>query len=212
MLEWFAAWYNWPFLFTFLVGMGLVAVSLLGVGKDADGGDADVAIAKPDAPATALGFLGVGRAPVIVLLQTLLVTFGLTGLFVNAVGRDLLGGWSGAVFPLALVAAAAGSIAACNGVARVLSRWAPSDQPTSNRSGQFVGSPGQAVTLITQVGGQAKLDFDRAIPDAIVHVRAADEWPHPIERGTEVVLVRYDAPLATYFVVPRDRTPSENET
>src|SRR5688572_33369420 len=106
-----------------MVGLGLVAVAALGAAKDLhhdahvdahlDGHlDGDGAH-SPEAMGDWLGWLGalgIGRAPLSVLLQVSLVSFGGGGLLVNAIGRDLLGESGRLLFPVALVVGVAGAV------------------------------------------------------------------------------------------------------
>lgn len=90
MLEWLQGWYNWPFLLSLFIGLGLGALSLFGLSKDADGGidlngDGVPDIGDPSGRThepghlsmEGFGWLGLGKAPLSVLLQTLTLSFGI---------------------------------------------------------------------------------------------------------------------------------------
>lgn len=220
MIEWLSAWYNWLFLLSFLVGSGLVALTLLGGGKDVEGGvdleghlhlGKDMDLAKEmgkDAHHPIFGvlaFLGVGKAPLTILLEVFLLSFGLLGLLVNAVGRDLLGGWGGALFPAALVVAGLGASAITRGVAYLFNRIAPGDGPTSRRSGEFIRQTGTTISSITHIIGQVRVDVEeKNAPSAIVNACVDPEYGRDIPRGEEVLLTGYDPARMLYLVRPLD--------
>lgn len=203
MLDWLAHWHNWPFLFTLLVGMGLVGVTLLGFSKDFDHGvDTDVD-GDHHVHTSTFAFIGAGKAPLSVIIEVLLVSFGLVGLLVNAVARDLLGEWGVVAFPFSLVAAVVGSIMATRSTANIISKWAPADAPSSRRPGDFVRSVGTTVSLVTKTIGQVKVESsEKNAPDAIVNVYVDPTWADDIPRGVEVLLVEYDRTRNLYAVRP----------
>ena len=209
MLAWLSQWNNWPFLLSLLVGMGLVGLTLLGFSKDVDHGvdldhDGVPDVQKPEGDQFLNWFsvLGVGKVPVSVLLEVLLVSFGLIGLLVNAVANDLLASWGTLLFPVAFVGALVGSAVATRMVADLIAKFAPADAPTSRRPGEFAGSIGTAITLITSTIGQVRVVSPDA-PDAYLNVCLDPTLENPcIVRGTEVYLVSYDPAKSLYRVRP----------
>lgn len=210
MLTWLAHWNNWPFVITLLVGMGLVTMTLFGFSKDLDHGvdldhDGIPDASKPDSEsfATRFAVLGVGKVPVSVLLEVFLVSFGLTGLLVNAVARDLLADWGVLAFPVSVVLAFVGSAFATRGTANIISKYAPADVPTSRRVGEFAGTTGFAATLITNIIGQVRVESSGPNePDALLNACLDPALETPIERGTEVYIVSYDPDKNLYRVRP----------
>lgn len=215
MLAWLIGWWNWPFIVSFLVGMGLVGATVFGGGHgDHDGaidGGHDVGgdLTHGDLPhgdsghttLSVLAVFGVGKAPSSVLLEVLLVSFGIIGLLINAVGRDLFATWGQLLFPVALVLATVGSLAATRAVADLIGKVVPADA-VARKSGEFTGSTGVAATSITHAIGQVKVSPRAKSPDALLNVCADPTWPTEIERGTEVHLVAYDAGKNLYIVRP----------
>lgn len=204
MLSWLAQWNNWPFLLALLVGMGLVTLTFLGFSKDADHG---VDVDKPDLdahPTSVLGFIGVGKIPLSILIEVLLVSFGLVGLLVNAVAQDVLGRFGGIMFPVSIGLAVVGSMAATRAVASLISRYAPPDGPTARRPGEFVGSVGVAASLVSRTIGQVRVSsLDKNTPAALLNAQVDPEWTiDEIARGTEVMLVGYDFGRSLYRVRP----------
>jgi len=198
MLDWFGQWHNWPFLLSLFVGMGLVALSFVGHGKDAD----TTALAKPDGLHLApFVWLGAGKVPISVLLEVLLVSFGLTGLLLNALTHDLLpqvGAW---LFPLSLTGAVLMGGVTTRLLADTLARFAPGDAGSAQQAGEWVGAIGVAVSRVTRSIGQVRVPSPDSRPDALVNACVDPEFDDEIPRDTEVYLVRY-AESGLYHVRP----------
>ena len=207
MLAWLIGWWNWPFLVSFLIGMGLVGATVFGGHGDHDAGGHDLSHGHdgPDSGAstmTLLAMFGVGKAPSSVLLEVLFVSFGVIGLLVNAVARDLFANWVSYVFPAALVFATAGALVTTRTVANVIGKVVPADA-VARKSGEFTGATGVAATSISHAIGQVKVSpKGPQSPDALLNVCADPTWPTEIARGTEVHLVAYDSEKNLYIVRP----------
>jgi len=207
MLEWIQGWYNWPFLLSLFVGLGLATLSVLGFSKDGgvdlDGdGVPDIGAPGRHEPGhlsmEGFGWLGLGKAPLSVLLQTLTLTFGLVGLLVNAFAHDVVGDWDVLAFPLSFGVAAVGSMAATRGVASLFFRFMPPERATGAQPGEFVGKSGKAASGITLSFGQVQVEEENsnALLNACVAPGASE-----IERGTEVLLVGYDKERRIYLAI-----------
>lgn len=215
MLLWLSAWYNAPFLLALLIGLGFIALTFLGMGKDVDGGvdidgdglpdigghDHDVHHGSEPGHLHLLGFgwLGVGKAPLTILLQTLLLSFGLIGLLMNAMVRDLFASLGSLAFPLSLSAATVGSATITRAVAALFQRFMPPEHATSRKPGELVGRIGTTAALTTRTFGQVTVT---EVEKALVNACADVSVPLDIPRGTEVHLVGYDAERRVYRVVP----------
>lgn len=111
----------------------------------------------PSALFRLLGWLNIGRVPVLILLVIFLTAFGLIGLFIQSVAMQL----SGAMLP-ALVAAVPATIASLPVVSilgRVLAKIIPKDETSAVSRKTFIGRVA-IVTLGTAKSGepaQAKL-------------------------------------------------------
>lgn len=185
---WLSAWYNAPFLLALLVGLGLVAVSLVGVVGDGE----------PDAP----GWLGMGKAPLSVLVQTLLCSFGAVGLLVQAVVRDLTGGGPEA-FPAAFLAALVGAVVVTRWVGLLFGRWTP-DDGAARSAHVFVGMTGVTATSVSESVGQARIpSWGGATPDAQLNVRL-DESCNLVflPRDTAIIVTGYDPGRRMFTVAP----------
>ena len=144
-MDWFASGMA-PFTVALLVAAGLLAIELLGAligampsdlleGALDTGGEADV---EGDADmAGPLGWLGVGRVPALVVLMSLLVSFGLAGAVGQWAAQAALGamlpGWLAAL--PALVVALPVTRTLASGLARVM----PATETQASRADGFVG-------------------------------------------------------------------------
>lgn len=220
MLDWLAGWNNWPFLLAFFVGLGFIGLSFMGIGKDVGGGGIDldgdgVPDIGPDAGhdhdsnsqthepghmhLLGFGWLGVGKAPLTILVETLLVSFGLAGLLVNAVARDLLGSLGVLAFPAACAFAVVSAVGVTRGVAAIFQRFMPPEHAASRKPGDFVGKVGITAVLTTKSFGQVTVT---EMENALVNACANDDVVADIPRGTEVHLVGYDQARRVYRIVP----------
>lgn len=203
MLEWLSGWWNWPFLLAFFVGGGLTLLTIFGMGKGIDGdhdGIPDIGLGKPGLDKPGLAWLGGGKAPLTLLIEVLLVGFGLIGLFVTAVGRQV--GAAGLSFPVALVVAGAGSVLITRTVAEALGRYLPGDRSAARKSGEFVDKTGVTASLVTAAIGQVRVVPDDKGPAALLNACVDPGWGRDIPRDTEVVLAAYDAERALYRIRP----------
>ena len=208
-MDWLSGWYNWPFLLSFFVGCGLIALTLLGVSGDSDvDGDGIPDALETDHHHThvsALEWLGLGKAPLSVLLQTALISFGLTGMLVNAACHDLfVGWWDAAAFPMALVLGFAAAVAATGGVGRMFAVFMPPENATSRKPGEFVGRLGTAATRITLTIGQVRLSGDEEV--TLLNAFSDPAMVPTIERGAEVHIVGYDSERRMYRIIPVQTT------
>ena len=102
--------------------------------------------------ATALSFIGVGKAPISVLIVMLLISWSIIGFALNQIIYQL---WPTEWLPplLSLPAAFFGSLFATAGLARVLGRWMPSTETSARRKDQLVGRKGKAIYAIDEKFG-----------------------------------------------------------
>ena len=213
-IEWLSAWYNWPFIFTFLIGILFVGITLLGVDHDTSGGidlngdgAPDIQIGKDFGKGGFhwgwLAWLGVGKAPVTVLLEVMLITFGMSGLLVNAIAMDMVGDLSGIAFPISLIIATISAVKATKGTASLFGRYAPPDAPTSRKSGDFLGCVGVTATSVTRNIGQVRVKLTSNEPEAILNACIDPKSTNTdIQRGINVLIVGYDSNRRVYHIVP----------
>ena len=156
--EFLTAWYNVPFLIPLVFVFFLAILQLIGIGMeslDFGGGDADLDIdadvdvdidvdAEPDvdidigdagAPGffiSVLGFLNVGRVPLMIILITWFASWGVAGLICNR----LIGGRTIQIIPplvaVSLVSALIVSVISTKYFAALLARIFPQSEPATN--------------------------------------------------------------------------------
>jgi hypothetical protein len=174
------------------------------VDADADAdGDHD---ADADADDSSLGDrflvdLGVGRIPFSILWQTFAVTFGISGLAVNAIvlGRALSTSSLAWSIPLSLF------------IAYLVTRT------TSRLLGRVIGGADQEATSRHGLIGQTGVVISSRVTDEFGEIRAKDpagnfvhvvcrirDGETPIPLGREVVIVDYDPDAGRLFVAPLD--------
>lgn len=199
MLTFFAAWYNWPFLLSAMVG----GASDDHVGHDhADFGDGDHGVEGVGW----LAWLGAGKVPAGLLLQVLLLAFGFGGLLVNALAWDLAGPLANFAFPVALVVASTAAIAITRGSAALLGRLAPA-KAIGTRGGDLIGSFGVTASSVTGHIGQVRVERE-GHPAALVNAclsgdnTATANGSGELPRGIDVQVVGYDPRRKLYVIVP----------
>ena len=221
MLTWLTGWYNWPFLLTIAVGVIFILVDLLlggiseSFGLDADADldvdmDLDVDAGGPDGVAAQVGslvlsltWLGLGKVPISVLVETLLLSFGVTGLLVSAVANDLLG-LSAYAFPVSLATAIVVAPLVTKVVGELVASIVPADSTTSRKPGDFLDSVGFASSTLTHSIGQVRLDATEKHPQTTLIARLAPSVPDDLPSETEVLIVGHDTASNIYIVVPND--------
>ena len=172
------------------VGLGASAAHV-DFGADADGGDL-------------LGWLGVGRVPLLMLLVVFLAAFGLIGLALQqAVGP--LSPW------LASAIAAVAALPVTGIGARGLARIMPQDETTAVSLDTLVGKRGTVTVGTARRGSpaQARVKDIHGQPHYVM-VEPHDE-AHPIGEGETVLLIRRDGHIFTGLGSADGITPHVHE-
>jgi hypothetical protein len=140
---------------------------------------------------SALSFLGIGRAPMGVLIVSWCIVWGVVGLALNqAVEFHSL-------FPAMAIAGTA-SVLGTRWVAEGLSRIMPSVETYSVDAAELVSSHADVVHEVTREGGQVRLT-DRLGTMRDLNCRTR-EGQAPIARGTRVVLTHFDESSGVFHV------------
>ena len=158
----------------------------------------DVDIDGPDAAAGGglsgfLGWLCVGRVPLLILLVAFLTAFGLSGLIIQSVAAKMLG----APLPgaLAAIPAFAVSLPCTRWLGRAFARVMPHEETYAVSRGSFIGR----VAVLTQGSADDVLSAEARLRDAhgrTHYVRvAADIAGERFTQGEQVLLVRNDGAL-----------------
>lgn len=205
-------WQNLVFVLALLLAGVLVLGAALGlVGTDAEAeldvdADADADVdGNHDLPAAALALLGVGRAPLSLLLITLLVAFGATGICLNL----LLEPWLGSPLArgvLAVLGAGSASMLAGGAMSRLFARFVPGLESYATEAHDVIGVTGVAEMRITGRFGVARVS-DRTGTPLQLRCRAhATEIP----KGSEIVVVDFDDERRIYTVDSTAEKDGEN--
>lgn len=167
---------------------------------DADGdGDAE---SEGNASASVLTFLGVGKAPLGVLMMAACFLFGFSGLAVDLTLEHLLGS---SVTWLAVSAAIAGlfTLGTTGAVGRALGRMVPSKETYASTKTDLLGRAGTAALATDARFGLATVT-DAGGAQIKVRCRTLDD-DDAIARGEALVIADYDEDDDTFLVA---RLPS----
>jgi membrane protein implicated in regulation of membrane protease activity len=186
MLDFLTAPGNLPFAVALAVMLLIGVVEALGLGASAAGADFDM-----DGPSgDLLGWLGVGRVPLLMLVVVFLAAFGLIGLVLQQV-LGPLPVW------LAAPAAAAAALPVTGLGARGLARIMPQDETTAVSLDTLIGKRG-TVTVGTARSGSPAQARVRDIHGQSHYVMVEPHDPaHSIAEGETVLLVRRDGHVFT---------------
>ncbi len=181
------AWYNLIFEIPVLFGVLLAIGSALGLDHhlDAEIGDADF-----HSPLEALGF---GRCPVLIVLATMGLTFGGTGLVVGRV--------AGKVFPLLALPTVLGAmvvmVVVTRFVAGLVARHLPTTETSSRTLADLVGKTGR-MTLPTGEDRRGQAMF---LVGGDVFSLAVVSDDGMIQKGESVIVTEYDEAAGVLLVV-----------
>ena len=205
LLAWLAGWQNWIFLVP--LGMAMVMVGFdaatgglvdLDVDVDADA-DADV---EGDVSTGLFAWFGVGKIPLTLLLEIFAMSFGATGILVNAVTTDVFGDTHVLAFPFALGLATLVATLSTKTLGGVLANLMPSNASTASHPDAFIGQLGVATSPVDHRIGQIRLPGTADIPSTVLSARLERDIATSIPRGMEVLIVRYDTNSRVYTVIP----------
>lgn len=151
MLDFMMAPENLPFAVALVLMLMIGAVEALGLGVGAAGMDAGPDL---DGDADLLGWLGIGRIPLLMLIVVLLALFGLIGIIGQQVAATFLGAplspWIAG--PAAFTAALPVTGLAARGLARIM----PQDETTAVSLDELVGLRATIVVGIARQGSPAR--------------------------------------------------------
>ncbi len=147
-----------------------------------------------------LAYLGVGKAPLMVVLLILFDAIGLLGWLLNGLAASLFGRYVGivfaGVFPLALIA---GGMMTSR-LARLFGQLLPPISTTATRAQAFVGQRGTVISpFVDETYGMVHLR-DAGGTLITVFAVAHPSVDDPIRRGEEVLLLSYDPDQKRYLV------------
>jgi hypothetical protein len=145
-----------------------------------------------------LAYLGVGKAPLMVILVILFGTVGVLGWLMNSVIEEALGGYPGIAFAAVLpIAFIAGGFASSR-TARLIGRALPPVSTTATPAKALVGRAG--VVISPSVNAKYGMVRLRDSGGTMINVFAITDGEDPINRSSEVVVVDYDPQQKRYTV------------
>lgn len=163
-------------------------VQLIGLGADFDAvphGDSDIDVG---AGADLLGWLGVGRVPLMALLVLFLGIFGTTGLIVEQVSRDFFGAL---LSPLVAVPGTLATSLPLTGLgARLLARVLPRDETTAISLDSLVGEYARVITGRAATGSPARARVEDVHGQAHFVMVEPNAPGQIFEEGEAILLVR----------------------
>ncbi len=170
-----------------------------GVEHDVDhDGDVDHEADSPAATLSVLAFIGLGKAPLLVVLLIFFGAIGILGWVLNSLIQGVFGSYPSAAFiaviPLSVIV---GGLISSR-TSRFIGRALPPISTTATRAQALVGRRGTVVSpFVDEKYGLVRL---RDSGGTLLNVFAINQAGEPIKRGNEVVLVEYDAKLKRYTV------------
>lgn len=216
------AWYNLPFTIMLMLCALFAILQLIGLGDDSDSDldadfdadldadadldtDADLDVDADELPdlLSVLAFLGVGKAPLMVVLVVLLGSMAVIGWTLNTVLEAVLGSYPawGLLLVLPITFIVGGLIS--SRVSRYIGRALPSVNSTATGAAGLIGRRGAVIS--PRIDGKYGLVRVRDQGGTLINVFAITTEEEPITGKTEVVLVDYDIEKKRYTAVPIDR-------
>ena len=148
-----------------------------------------------------LAFIGIGKAPLMVVVLIVLMTTGLLGWFLNGLVMGILGFFPGLLLLATfLISLLAGSLVTSR-VTRFIGRALPPVSTTATRAQALVGRPGTVISPF--VDGRYGMVHLRDDGGTLITLFAISEDEQPIARGESVILLSYDAVQRRYLVTRR---------
>ncbi len=221
------AWYNLPFTVLLGVGALLAALQLIGLGGDPDtepdlDGEADLEVAQdlatdqdldtdsdadseaeaeahPTAPTLSLlAFLGVGKAPLMVVLLILFGTLGILGWSANALVAAVFGNYPALMLAVTGPAALLGAAFITSRLARWIGKALPPISTTASEAEALVGRLGVVISpYVDERYGQVHL---RDSGGTLISIFAVGDHHEMLQRGDTIAIVSYQPGRKCYVV------------
>jgi membrane protein implicated in regulation of membrane protease activity len=146
-----------------------------------------------------LGFFGIGRAPIPIVIGSLMIGWGLFGIAALQVLQPILH------FPLlfvgpAMIVAAAGALLFAKLFGEIAERLMPKDESYAISREGLVGLTGKVVYAVSDSSGRVHV-FDQFRTLHVASARVASGLP-PIGKGTEVIVASMDLERGCVIVEP----------
>lgn len=207
-------WYNIPFLVSLGLSLLFALLQLVGGFGDSDSDvdvDADVDIdadvdadvdADGDFFGDALGLLGIGKVPVMLVLMSFLAVFGLSGLLINATISQAFSGYSGLGFAAAALGSLFLAVILTGRISRGFARLAP-DTSLAVGFEQLVGRIGTVSSpQVSETYGRVTVRDQHGGTHTVYAVLNSGD---PVPERSEVALLSYDEAKRCFIVKPMKR-------
>jgi membrane protein implicated in regulation of membrane protease activity len=148
-----------------------------------------------------LAFIGIGKAPLMVVLLIVLMTTGLLGWFLNGLALGILGFFPGLLLLGTFLISTVGGSLVASRITRFIGRALPPVSSTATRAQALVGRPGTVISPF--VDGRYGMVHLRDDGGTLISLFAITEEQQPIARGESVILLSYDATQRRYLVTRR---------
>lgn len=148
-----------------------------------------------------LAFLGIGKAPLMVVILIVLMTTGLLGWILNGIAVGVLGFFPGLLLLGTFFASLVVGSLVTSRVTRFIGRALPPVSTTATRAQALVGRPGTVISPF--VDGRYGMVHLRDDGGTLISLFAITEDEPPIPRGESVILLSYDAKERRYLVTRR---------
>jgi membrane protein implicated in regulation of membrane protease activity len=148
-----------------------------------------------------LAFIGIGKAPLMVVILIVLMSTGLLGWFVNGLAVGILGFFPGLLLLATFVFSVMVGSLISSRVTRLIGRALPPVSTTATRAQALVGRPGTVISPF--VDGRYGMVHLRDDGGTLISLFAITEDEQPIARGDSVILLSYDATQRRYLVTRR---------
>lgn len=148
-----------------------------------------------------LAFIGIGKAPLMVIILIVLMTTGLLGWLLNGIALNIFGFFPSLLLLATLFMSLVVGSFITSRVARFIGRALPPVSTTAMRAQAFVGRPGTVISpFVDNRYGMVHLRDDGG---TLISLFAITEDEQPIVRGESVILLSYDANQRRYLVTHR---------
>jgi hypothetical protein len=205
MLEWWNLVFILPFLLAVVYYL-VLATGTVAIDDDHDYDHEGIEHASGSEHTTSsylhvLGLLGIGRAPLSIVLTTLCLVWGFVGYASNQLLDDLL---PPSVFPwVSLAVAAVAAALLTRAFARLVARLVPRTQSYGVSRHELRGRAAQVRFEITETFGSATVVDQQRFPHEVdCRVRPGEP---PIPVGASVYLVEYDPERNLFFVMSEQK-------
>ena len=148
-----------------------------------------------------LAFIGIGKAPLMVVLLIVLMTTGLLGWILNGLAVGMLGVFPGILLLATFLASLVTGSLITSRLTRLIGRALPPVSTTATRAQALVGRPGTVISpFVDSRYGMVHLRDDGG---TLISLFAITEDEQPIARGDSVILLSYDPAQRLYLVTHR---------